>query len=175
MEKVEDISFEQYVEKNKDLLTKKYKNIKEEDFVIIKARNPDDPKQILELNFSKYQSENIKKDSKEFGVPFEELAFIVIMETLKESEIISEEEKRKIRTFINKQMLRIKNNVNKILIESVEDITINQFKNKINEKYSISMKELNDMENKWREEFEKEKSGYQNEEIYIKIKLASLL
>lgn len=175
MEKVEDISFEQYVEKNKDLLTKKYKNLKEEDFVTIKTRNPDDPKQMIEIKFSKYHSESIKKDSKEFGVPFEELAFIVIMETLKESEIVPEEEKRKIRTFINKQMLRIKNNVNKILTESVENITINQFKNKINEKHSISIKELNDMENKWREEFKKEKSDYKDVDIYVKMKLASLL
>ena len=121
MEKVEDISFEQYIEKNKDLLIREYKNFKKEDFVIIKARNPDDPKHIIELNFSKYQYESIKKDSKEFGVPFEELAFIAIMETLKESEIASEEEKRQIRSFIDRQMLRIKNNVNKILIENINN------------------------------------------------------
>ena len=136
---MEDISIEQYIEKNKELLTKKYKNLKEEDFVLIKARNPENSKQIIESNFLKYQYERFKKDSKEFGIPIEELAFITLMSTLERSGIVPEEEKRKIRTFIDRQMNIIKNNVNKILVETLENITIVQFKNKIKEVHSISM------------------------------------
>lgn len=175
MEKMEDASFEQYIEKNKELLTKKYKNLKEEDFVIIKARNPENSKQIIESYFLKYQYERFKKDSKEIGMPIEELAFIALMSTLETSEIVPEEEKRKIRSFIDRQMIIIKNNTNKMLIRTLENITIRQFKDKISEVHQISMKELNNMEYKWREEFKKEKSDYKDVDMYIKIKLVSLL
>lgn len=175
MEKMEEISFEQYIEKNKDLLFKKYKNLKEEDFVLIKTRNPENSKQIIESNFLKFQYERLKKDSNEFKIPIEELAFIVLMITLEKSEVVPEEEKRKIRAFIGRQMTIIKNNVNKMLIGTLENVTIKQFKDKINRVHSISMKELNSMEYEWREEFKKEKSGYKDVDIYVKIKLASLL
>ena len=172
---MEDISIEQYIEKNKELLTKKYKNLKEEDFVLIKARNPENSKQIIESNFLKYQYERFKKDSKEFGIPIEELAFITLISTLERSEIIPEEEKRKMKAFVDRQTTRIKNNVDNMLIGTLENITIKQFKDKINEVRSISMKELNNMEYKWREELKNEKSDYKDVDTYIKIKLASFL
>lgn len=111
MKEMEEISLEQYIEKNKDKLIKEYRNINEEDFVIIYAQNPENPKQIIELNFQRYQYERFKGDSKNFGFTVEELAFIALMFALAKSENVPYEEKKKIRLFIDRQMTKIRNNM----------------------------------------------------------------
>lgn len=95
------------------------------------------------------------------------------MYTLEASEIIPNEEKQNIREFLKRQMARIKNNVNKMLLDSLENITVMQLKDKIQQLYSIPIKEFDKMGHLWREEFKK--SDYKDEDTYVKIKLASLL
>lgn len=172
----EEISFEQYIEKNKESLFKEFKNLSDEDFILIRARNPEDPKQVVEWNLHKYQYERLHNDSIELRVPEEELVFISLMYTLEASEMVSVEEKQKIRMFLDRQMKRIKNNVNKILVENIKNVTIMQLQIKLNQLKSIPMERLNNMEKLWREQFKKDKiSDYKDEDVYVKIKFAELL
>lgn len=172
-------SFEQYVNDNKDILSKELENLDKEDLedaIAIKARNPENPSQILEWRFFKNHYEKLKIDSIELGIPKEELAFIIIMYTLEASEITPIEEKQKIRQFLDRQMTRIKNNVDKNMVSIITSITIKQFKDKLNRLNSIPMQKLDLMESSWREQFKSCKSSvYRDEDIYVKIKFAELL
>ncbi len=168
-------TFEQYLEKNKELLREESKNLKKEDFIKVKARNPEYPKQVLEQDIHKSQYEEFRKLSIEFEIPLEEMVFVTLMYTLERSEITPIDVKKDIRSFLDRQMLKIKNNVNNMLTDSLKKITITQLKNKLNEKLSIPIKKLDAMEHSWREEFKKVKSEYRDEDIYVKVKLASML
>lgn len=172
---MEDISFEQYIEKNKELFKEEFKNLKKEDFIIVKARNPEFPKQVLEQYIHKSQYQRYQQLSIEFEIPLEEMVFITLMYTLEGSEITPIVIKKDIREFLDRQIIRIKNNVNKILLDSFKKITIVQLKNKLNKKLSIPIRKLDSMEHSWRDEFKKVNSEYKDEEIYVKVKLASML
>jgi len=172
---MEELSFEQYIEKNKELLKEEFKNLKKEDFIIVKARNPESPEQVLEQYVHKSQYQRYQQLSIEFEIPLEEMIFITLMYTLEGSEITPIDIKKEIRKFLDRQMIRIKNNANKMLLDSLKKITITQLKNKLNDKLSIPIRKLDYMEYSWRDEFKKVKSEYKDEEIYIKVKLASML
>lgn len=172
---MEEISFEQYIEKNKELLEEEFKNLKEEDFIIVKARNPEFPKQVIEQHIHKSQYQRYQQLSLEYEIPLEEMVFITLMYTLEASEITPIDTKKEIRELLDRQKTRIRNNVNKMLSDSVKKITITQLKNKLNDKLSIPIIRLDSMEHSWREEFKKVKSEYKDEEIYVKVKLASML
>ena len=172
-------SFEQYVNDNKDILSKELENLDKEDLedaVAIKARNPENPSQILEWRFFRNHYEKLKIDSIELGIPKEELAFIIMMYTLESSEIVPIEDRQKIRQFLDRQMARIKNDVDKNMVRIITNITVKQFKDKLNLLHSIPMQKLDSMECSWREQFKIDKSSiYENEDIYVKIKFAELL
>lgn len=171
---MEKMSFEQYIEKNKESLQES-KNLKKEDFIIVNARNPEFPEQVLEWSIHKSQYQRYQQLSTDLMVPIEEIVFITLMYTLEGSEITPIDVKKEIREFLDRQMVRIKNAVGNILLESLKDVTIVQLKNKLNERLSIPIQKLDSMERSWRKEFKDAKSGYTDEDIYIKLKLASML
>jgi hypothetical protein len=104
------------------------------------------------------------------------ILIIEMMYTLESSEIVPVEERQKIRQFLDRQVVRIKNNVHRNMICTVKNITIKQFKDKLNKLNSIPMQKLDFMESSWREQFKTCKSSiYKDEDIYVKIKFAELL
>lgn len=171
---MEKMSFDQYIEKNKESL-QEFKNLKKEDFISVNARNPEFPEQVLEQSIHKSQYQRYQQLSTDLRVPIEEIVFITLMYTLEGSEITPIDVKKEIREFLDRQMVRIKNNISNMLLESLKDVTIVQLKNKLNERLSIPIQKLDSMERSWRKEFKDVKSEYTDEDVYIKVKLASML
>lgn len=172
-----DISLEQYVKKYGDRLKKEFESIKEEDFTIIKARNPENPKDIIELYLHKTHIEELKMMGSELDMSFEEVAYMVTMSTMEASEDVPIELKQEIRKFLDRQNKRISDNVHKELGYALENITVGQLKDILRKFHSIPMIKLDTMERSLRKEFNTNKlSGqYKDIETYVKIKLASIM
>lgn len=171
------ISLEQYVKKYGHMLKKEFESIKEEDFTIIKARNPENPEDIIELDLHKTHIEELKMMGSELDMSFEEVAYMVTMCTMEASEDVPIELKQEIRKFLDRQNKRISDNVHRELEYALENITVGQLKDILRKFHSIPMIKLDTMERSLRKEFNTNKlSGqYKDIETYVKIKLASII
>lgn len=172
-----NLSFEEFIKINEQKLTKKFDSFKDEDFKVIKARNPENPEEIIELDFHKSQIDDMRRNAVDLGIPFEEFAFLTVLKCKEVSENTSAEEKNEIKEFLNRHFKMIENNAKKDLQDTLEKISLEQLKEKLIELHKISRKKLDKMEKSWKKEFkEKELSSqYRSENMYIKIKFASML
>lgn len=171
------ISLGQYVKKYGDKLKKEFESLKKEDFTIIKARNPENPEDIIELDLHKTHIEELKMMGSELDISFEEVAYMVTMSAMEASEDVPIELKQEIRKFLDRQNKRISDNVHKELEYSLEKITVRQLKDILRKFHSIPMIKLDTLERSLRKEFNAKKlSGqYKDIETYVKIKLASIV
>lgn len=171
----EDLSLEQYIRKYHDRLEKE--SYKEEDFILINARNPEDPEDIIELHPHKTQVEEFKAMSSDLDIPVEELAFITFMCAIEQLEETPLESKQEIKSLLDRQAKRIHDNLYKKTRNILEEITIGELKNKLKELYSIPTHKLDAIERSWKKEFRTNKlSGqYEDIETYVKMKFVSML
>ena len=173
----EDMPLEDYIKRRLDMLDTSSEIYKDEDFILINARNPEDPEDIIVCYPHRTQIEVLSIMSEELGLPVEELLFMTIMRAKEADGNASIESKQEIRKFLDRQNKRMHDDAQKELEIMMKGITIEQMKNKLRELHSFPMIKLDAMERSWRKEFKANKSPDEHKdiEIYVKTKFASML
>ncbi len=172
-----DLLFEDFLKVNEEKLIKKFDSFKDEDFKVIKARNPENPEEIIEFDLHKSQIEEMERNAADVGIPFEEFVFMTVIKCKELSENISAEEKNEIKEFLNRQINKIEDSAKKDVQDTLEKISLRQLKKKLMELHKIPRKRLDKMEKSWRKEFKEEELSpqYRSDDMYVKIKFASML
>lgn len=172
-----DLSFEEFIKINEEKLTKKFDSFKDEDFKVVKARNPENHEQIIELDLHENQIEEMRRNAAGIGLPFEEFVFLTVMKCKEVSEKTSAEEKDEIKKFLNRQIKMLEYNAKNDVQDTLEKISLEQLKEKLMELHKISRKKLDKMEKFWKKEFKEKEllSQYRSDDMYVKIKFASML